>query len=93
MNKSDTPPGDEHKIRCPKLGHQIQFSYCRLENQGLPCSKVLDCWHHFFLVEAFLRKELSEEEWEKVFMQLPKPKMLSLLELIEQAKQRKKDSS
>ena len=33
-------------------------------------------------------KELSPEEWEKVFAGPPKPKLLSLMELIEQAKNR-----
>ncbi len=91
MTKKTTPPGDESEIRCPRLGHQIYFSYCRTENQGLPCMKTLDCWHMHFEVEAYLKKQLSEAEWEKAFRQQVKPKMLSLLELMEQAKKRKKE--
>jgi hypothetical protein len=33
-----------------------------------------------------LRKELSAEEWDRVFNQPPKPKVLSLIELIDEAK-------
>jgi len=73
-------------IRCPKLGHQITFSYCRSESLGLPCVKTLGCWFSHFPVEVYLRKELSPEKWEQVFDTAPKQKMLSLLELIEQAK-------
>jgi len=89
MSKKETPPTNENKIRCPRLGHQIHFSYCRQENQGLPCFKTLDCWHTHFNVQDFLRTELTEEQWEKVFTRRVKPKMLSLLELIEQAKKQK----
>ncbi len=89
MKKNKTPPGDEFLIRCPRLGHQIYFSYCRIENNGQPCFKTLDCWYNHFQVEAFLKNELSEEEWKMVFGRQVKPKMLSLLEMIEQAKKSK----
>jgi hypothetical protein len=88
MRRESTPPGEAYQIRCPRLGQQISFSYCRRENGGLPCFKALDCWHDHFLVEVHLREELTEEEWKKVFESPPKPKMISLLDLIEQAKQR-----
>lgn len=92
MNKEKTPPGEDYKIRCPRLGHMIHFSYCRVENTGLPCFKTLDCWFEHFMVEEHLRQELTVEEWEKVFNRSPKKKMLSILELIEQAKERNKKS-
>ena len=90
MTKKYTAPPDTVKIRCPRLGHQISFSYCRRENQGLPCFKTLDCWHSHFSVVAYLRKELTPEQWKMVFMNRPKQKVLSLLDLIEQAKASKK---
>jgi len=86
MKKETTPPGNDYLIRCPRLGHQIYFSYCRSENMGLPCFKTLDCWFQHFPVEDYLRKELKQEEWEKVFSKPPKPKLLSLVELAEKAK-------
>jgi hypothetical protein len=89
MIRDTTPPNDNYKIRCPKLGHQISFSYCRSENSGLPCSKTLDCWFDHFLVEEYLHEELSSEEWGKTFEGPPRPKMQTLLELIEQAKKSK----
>jgi hypothetical protein len=91
MKRNATPPDEDYKIRCPRLGHQITFSYCRIETKGLPCFKTLDCWHEHFLVEDFLREELTSQEWKKAFEGPPKPKMLSLLDLIEQAKKRKKE--
>jgi len=89
MERAKMPPDDEYTVRCPRLGHQISFSYCRSENRGIPCFKTLDCWFNHFQVEAFLRSELTTEEWEKAFSAPPKTKLLSLVELIEQAKKRK----
>ena len=88
MKKESTPPDNDYMIRCPRLGHQIYFSYCRIENRGLPCFKTLDCWYPHFLVEEYLREELEPEEWEKAFTKPKTTKMVSLLELIEQAKKR-----
>ena len=62
-----TPPGEDYQIRCPRLGHQIHFHYCRFENKGLPCFKTLDCWYTHFNVEDFLRLELEPKDWEKAF--------------------------
>ncbi|MBC8466604.1 MAG: hypothetical protein H8D55_02080 [Deltaproteobacteria bacterium] len=88
MKQKSISPDNDYMIRCPRLGHQIYFSYCRIENKGLPCFKTLDCWFPHFLVEEYLRKELEPEEWEKAFTKPKTTKMVSLLELIEQAKKR-----
>ncbi len=88
----DNPPEDEVVIRCPRLGHQINFSYCKSENNTLPCFKVLDCWHSYFNVHAYLKKKLTQKDFEKVFLKQSKPKLFSLLDLIEQAKKNKETS-
>jgi hypothetical protein len=90
MMKQNTPPDEAYKIRCPRLGHLIHFYYCRSENQGLPCFKTLQCWYDHFLVEEFMRETLTPEEWDRVFNRPPKAKIVSLIELIEQAKETKK---
>lgn len=93
MKQKSISPDNDYMIRCPRLGHQIYFSYCRIENKGLPCFKTLDCWFPHFLVEEYLRKELEPEEWEKAFTKPKTTKMASLLELIEQAKKRTEKGS
>jgi hypothetical protein len=77
---------DAYQTRCPKLGHAVTFSYCRMENKGLPCIKALDCWFQYFPVEEYLRGALSEEEWKDAFERQRLTKVQSLLELIEAAK-------
>lgn len=83
----DEPPKED--IRCPRLGHQINFSYCQIENNGLPCFKTLDCWYNHFNVHAYLKEKLTPEEFEKTFVKQGSPKLFSLLDLIEQAKKNK----
>jgi hypothetical protein len=86
QNKESGLPGEDYTIRCPKLGHQIQFSYCRFEQTDFPCSKILDCWHEHFNVADHLKEVLTPEALEKLVHPTRKPKLLSLVELIEQAK-------
>ena len=93
MKRTKKPPADDFQIRCPKLGHQIYFSYCRGENKGIPCFKTLDCWFTHFLVEDLLREELSPEEWKQAFEVRPKIKMVSILEMVDQAKKRQNAKS
>ena len=90
MKLTPKPPDDSFQIRCPRLGQQIHFSYCRKENMGIPCFKTLDCWHIYFQVVEHLQKELSEDEWQKAFEKPATPKMVSLVELIEKAQRQAK---
>ena len=92
MTQQITPPVDTFQIRCSKLGHQIYFSYCRKENIGIPCARVLTCWHPYFRVADYLRQELTEEEWQEAIEKPLQPKVLTLVELIEQAQKSKQDA-
>ena len=83
------PPGDDVQIRCPRLGHEIYFKYCRHENYGLPCFKTLDCWYNNFDVHTHLKETMSEEEFEKVFTNVTKPKIHALFDLIQKSKDTK----
>jgi hypothetical protein len=88
MSEEVVPPGEDYVIRCPRLGHQISFSYCLAERGELPCFKALDCWFEHFDVEGYFRGRLTEEQMEKAFSRSGHSKMMSLLDLIEQAKRR-----
>jgi len=81
---------DELRRRCPMLGHEVTFGYCRKVKEGLPCWKVLDCWFELFPVQDFVRVHYTEEQRER-FLARPKPKILSLVELIEQARAAKSE--
>ena len=77
---------DELMIRCPKLGILITFAYCRKEASGLPCTRALSCWSDRFPVESFFKEILNEVEWKEQFEAPAKPKLTSLLELIDSAR-------
>ncbi len=81
---------DKIEMRCPRLGHQISFSYCRREGGTLPCSRAIQCWGVHIPVEAFFRADIGEEAYTRCFELPQKPKMISLVELIEQAKRKEK---
>lgn len=85
----DSTDRDSLDRRCPRLGSAVTFGYCRTTGEGgLPCFKVFDCWWERFDVVAHMKALLSEEEFKKVAAAKPKPKVGSLIELIEQAKKR-----
>ena len=82
---------DEHDQRqgyCRMLGHRLSFGYCRLLRDGMPCHKVLDCWFEQFPVQDFIEQHYTQEQI-RAFLTPPEPKMQTLLELIEEAKNRK----
>ncbi len=71
----------------------MTFSYCRREALGKPCFKAVDCWYLFFDAERFFRRELGDELFEQIFMAPPRPRLVTLVDLITQATQTlKKDS-
>jgi hypothetical protein len=86
MTSSVDPPYEEKQIRCSKLGNPVFFEYCRVERQHFPCQRALDCWSSFFDVERFFRDRLTPEEFDECFLQPPRPKVVTLVELIENAK-------
>ena len=83
---------DGHRRRCPKLGHEVTFEYCRREGGDLPCKTVLACWWDEFDVPEYLRAHLSEADIAR--LQTPKPeKLTSLVDLIDQARRRAADAA
>ena len=80
---------DNLQRRCPRLGGPVTFKYCRFAGEaGRPCWKIADCWWERFDVMTYLQAVLSEEELKSLLEARPKPKVASILELIEQARQR-----
>lgn len=72
------------------LGHEITFEYCRAPGAASPCRRILDCWFECFDVVEFMKAHFSREVIRQIEAP-PRAKVLSLLELIEQAKRRAAD--
>jgi hypothetical protein len=77
---------DSQEIRCRLLGHQVPFHYCRSSNQNLPCHKIMDCWWGRMDIETYLKENFTPDELNRSVFVEPKPKIASLVELIEKAK-------
>lgn len=86
--------GDEKDAlerRCPRLGGPIPFSYCKTTGEnGLPCFKIMDCWWETFDIRTYLENNLSETAFKAISEARPPDKITSILDLIEQAKQRQR---
>jgi hypothetical protein len=75
--------------RCPRLGHDVDLKYCIINGEeDLPCWKVLDCWWEIFDIETHLKSILSEAEYNRLIQKKPRNKIYTILELIEEAKNR-----
>jgi hypothetical protein len=73
--------------RCPRLGHDITFAYCRVPGEQTPCFKILDCWWEIFDIKAFMEENYTKEVLQKISLP-PKQKTTSLLEMIQEAQKR-----
>jgi len=80
---------DHREIRCPRLGGQITFAYCRREQGELPCARIIQCWKGLLPVEEYLRDHLSGEEWERCFSKPPKDRIATIFEIVDKVKKRK----
>ena len=77
---------DHFELRCPRLGGPVSFRYCRTNGDGVSaCWKIFDCWWEVFDVAGYLNKHLPEDKFNILVNTEPKPKVVSLIELIEQA--------
>ena len=75
-------------LRCPRLGGEITFRYCRREQGALPCRMILRCWEGLIPVEGHLREFLTTEEWKRCFNTSPKDKMTTILEIADAVRKR-----
>lgn len=79
--------GNPLERRCPRLGGPVSFSYCKTcDEDRNPCFKIIDCWWETFDVVRYLKDHLSEEQFSRLSGATPRPKIASLVELIEKAK-------
>ncbi|UCG63401.1 MAG: hypothetical protein JSW12_11955 [Deltaproteobacteria bacterium] len=76
---------DDKTIRCPRVGGEVNFRFCRFENNLLPCRWIAGCWQTQMDINTFLQDHYSKEELDRIFVP-PKSKIESLVDLIEKAK-------
>jgi hypothetical protein len=72
---------------CRKLGHTVPFSYCRIENRRLPCSKIYSCWFERIPIQDFIQRNYTPEEMGAIFAR-PQSKLETILDIAEQIRAR-----
>jgi hypothetical protein len=78
---------DQKKKRCPMLGHEIAFRYCRKPGTDAPCRKIFDCWWETFDIQEFMKEHYSDDTIRKTTAP-PANKISALYDLIQKAKER-----
>ncbi len=81
---------DDKTIRCPRVGGEVNFRFCRFENNMLPCRWIVGCWEMRVDMNKFMTDHYSKEEMDRIFTP-PRPKIESLLNLVEKAKKVKQE--
>jgi hypothetical protein len=81
---------DDKQMRCPRVGGEVTFRFCRFENNMLPCRFIAGCWQMRLDINEFLTEHYTEEELNRIFAP-PRPKVETLVELIEKAQRVKQE--
>ncbi len=82
---------DSQIIRCPQLGGEVPFKYCRTLNEDLPCRKIIICWEFRLAIAQFLSDHYSLDQIQKALAPPTKTRMETILELVEKAKKIKEE--
>ncbi len=86
-DSSEAAKHDHLAIRCPRLGGEVTFAYCRIEGGDLPCARIIPCWENFLPIGPYISSNLLPEAVARFAALRPKGKVASLIELIEAAKE------
>jgi len=78
-------------IRCPMLGGEVPFHYCRAVNEDLPCRKIIICWEFRIEIGKFLNDYYFLDQIQRALAPPAKTRLDTILELIEKAKKAKEE--
>jgi hypothetical protein len=78
-------------IRCPQLGGEVPFHYCRSINEDFPCRKIIICWEFRIEIGKFLGENYSIDQIQRALEPPTKSRLETILEQIEKAKKIKEE--
>ena len=73
-------------IRCPQLGGEVPFRYCRTVNEDLPCRRIMVCWEFRIDISKYLGEHYSMDQIQRALAPPNQTRIETILELIEKAK-------
>lgn len=82
---------DKLEVRCPQLGHQIGFDYCRQRDGGMPCPKAIDCFYLKFPVQTYFELVLRRETFRRIFVEPHRSRMENFLGALSAAQERSRE--
>ena len=80
-------------IRCPSLGGEVPFSYCRKQGKGDPCPRLPGCWIKRVDIAAYIQKFFSPQEINDFFLQVPTGRMDTFISHLTKATAAKESAS
>lgn len=80
-------------LRCPSLGGEVPFIYCRKVNHGGPCRRLSVCWEERFDVLVYIQKFYSQEEIDRYFVQTGPGRLGQILGQLERVGEMKKEEN
>ncbi|PKN33018.1 MAG: hypothetical protein CVU61_15565 [Deltaproteobacteria bacterium HGW-Deltaproteobacteria-19] len=75
-------------LRCPRLGGEVDLTYCLGESAGRPCIRTLQCWDAVPPVRKLLMERLPEEEIRRLLDPTPRDRMSIILDAADRGKGR-----
>ncbi len=82
---------DHFIIRCPQLGGEVPFRYCRIVSEDLPCRRIILCWEFRIEISKFLAEHYSIDQIQRALSLPTKSRVETIVELIEKAKKIKEE--
>jgi hypothetical protein len=81
---------DEQKIRCPRIGGEVIFKYCRTSGEPF-CHIIINCWATRMDIGSFLAENYSPEVIQKSLK--PSPQSGRLARILSASKSKDEGSS
>jgi hypothetical protein len=78
-------------IRCPLLGGEVPFRYCRIVSEDLPCRRIILCWEFRLEITKFLAEHYSIDQIQRALSLPTQSRVETIVELIEKAKKIKEE--
>jgi len=78
-------------MRCPQLGGEVPFRFCRIVNEDLPCRRIIICWEFRIEIPKFLGENYSFDQIQRALAPPTKTRIETILELVEKAKKIKEE--
>ncbi len=79
---------DQEEIYCAKLGHFLNFKYCRREQINLPCKNIIFCWKSHLPINELLSNSFHKMNDISSLNNQNPSKISTILNLIETIKDR-----